>query len=278
MTAPLESEALVLRTRDFGEADRIVTLLTPTLGKLSAFARGSRKSTRSFRGGLGVFATLSAKLIRAVATASSRASSRPRPWTRTPPSPPTSARSPAPATPPSSSTSACKTVRAPTFTPPLRASSRGRLARRAGVGRRGRSAPPRAAAARRARPAARPRNVRASTHAPLGGAARWIDGVGLVDADTRAARDGVLLSGAAIGWLRGVAAGRFPRRRRLRDPSSRAGRPSGGSGRPRCHGRRAASRSCATPCRPDASSAAVRRREPRETRAAHSSSARPIAK
>ena len=47
--------ALVLRTTDYGEADRVVTLLTEHHGKVSALARGARRSKRRFGGGLGLF-------------------------------------------------------------------------------------------------------------------------------------------------------------------------------------------------------------------------------
>lgn len=39
------TEAIVLRRRDFGEADRLLTLYTPERGKLSALAKGARKPT-----------------------------------------------------------------------------------------------------------------------------------------------------------------------------------------------------------------------------------------
>ncbi len=42
--------ALVLRITDFGESDRVVTLLSPSLGKLQAVARGARVSKRRFSG------------------------------------------------------------------------------------------------------------------------------------------------------------------------------------------------------------------------------------
>ncbi len=37
------TEAIVLRRKDFGEADRILTLFTPELGKIRALAKGIRK-------------------------------------------------------------------------------------------------------------------------------------------------------------------------------------------------------------------------------------------
>lgn len=53
MSREHETAAIVLRAVDFGEADRVVTFLTATRGKLAAFARGARKSGKRFVGGLG---------------------------------------------------------------------------------------------------------------------------------------------------------------------------------------------------------------------------------
>src|SRR6476469_7490501 len=39
------AEAVVLRTRRLGDADRILTLFTPNLGKIDAVAKGVRKQT-----------------------------------------------------------------------------------------------------------------------------------------------------------------------------------------------------------------------------------------
>lgn len=51
MTLPM-SEALVLRTLDFGESDCIVHLLTPEAGRLTAIAKGAKRSHRRFPGTL----------------------------------------------------------------------------------------------------------------------------------------------------------------------------------------------------------------------------------
>ena len=48
--------AIVLRAVNYGEADRIVTLFGRDTGRLSALARGARKSQRRFAGGLGLCA------------------------------------------------------------------------------------------------------------------------------------------------------------------------------------------------------------------------------
>ncbi len=63
MPRPAKLRALVLRTVDYGERDRIVTLLTRERGKLSAFARGARSSRRRFGGALEPFTLLHAELV-----------------------------------------------------------------------------------------------------------------------------------------------------------------------------------------------------------------------
>ena len=58
-----EDEALVLGTLDYGDADRLVTLLTRRRGKLTAFAAGARKSRRRFAGALEPGTLLRARLV-----------------------------------------------------------------------------------------------------------------------------------------------------------------------------------------------------------------------
>ncbi|ACL65990.1 DNA repair protein RecO [Anaeromyxobacter dehalogenans 2CP-1] len=53
---------VVLRAVDYGESDRVVTLLTAERGKVSAFARGARASRRRFGGALEPFTLLSAEV------------------------------------------------------------------------------------------------------------------------------------------------------------------------------------------------------------------------
>ncbi len=48
------TSAIVLRAVSYGESDRVVTLLGRTTGRVSALARGARKSQRRFAGGLGL--------------------------------------------------------------------------------------------------------------------------------------------------------------------------------------------------------------------------------
>jgi DNA repair protein RecO (recombination protein O) len=49
------TEAIPLKRMDFGEADRIITLFTPGLGKVRAIARGVRRSTSRMAGHLELF-------------------------------------------------------------------------------------------------------------------------------------------------------------------------------------------------------------------------------
>lgn len=46
---PQKTTAIVIRTRDYGEADRIVTVLSPEGGRLTLLALNARKSQRRFR-------------------------------------------------------------------------------------------------------------------------------------------------------------------------------------------------------------------------------------
>jgi len=46
---PQKTTAIVIRTRDYGEADRIVTVLSPEAGRLTLVALNARKSQRRFR-------------------------------------------------------------------------------------------------------------------------------------------------------------------------------------------------------------------------------------
>lgn len=52
------TDAILLRSVDYGEADRIVTLLTRRFGRLAFIARGARRSKRRFGGALEPFAVL----------------------------------------------------------------------------------------------------------------------------------------------------------------------------------------------------------------------------
>jgi DNA repair protein RecO (recombination protein O) len=54
----IETDALIVRTVAYGEADVIATLVTETSGKLSALVRGARKSKRRAQGALEPFHTV----------------------------------------------------------------------------------------------------------------------------------------------------------------------------------------------------------------------------
>ena len=62
MRARAKIRAVVLRTVDYGESDRVVTLLSEERGKLAAFARGARASRRRFGGALEPFTLLDAEV------------------------------------------------------------------------------------------------------------------------------------------------------------------------------------------------------------------------
>ncbi len=58
------TEAIVLSRFDLGEADRVMTLITPSGGKLKAIAKGIRKPTSRIGGSLEPFAELTVALAR----------------------------------------------------------------------------------------------------------------------------------------------------------------------------------------------------------------------
>jgi DNA repair protein RecO (recombination protein O) len=59
-----QTEALILRSVDFGESDRILHLLVPEVGRLTAIAKGARRSVRRFPGTLDLFNHLRVQLDR----------------------------------------------------------------------------------------------------------------------------------------------------------------------------------------------------------------------
>src|SRR4029078_5856099 len=58
------TDAIVLSRFDLGEADRVLTLITPTGGKLKAIAKGVRRTTSRLGGSLEPFAELTVALAR----------------------------------------------------------------------------------------------------------------------------------------------------------------------------------------------------------------------
>jgi DNA repair protein RecO (recombination protein O) len=61
-SARIATDALLLRRVEYGEADLVLTLLTERLGKVSALARGARKSSKRFGGVLEPMHTLAVEL------------------------------------------------------------------------------------------------------------------------------------------------------------------------------------------------------------------------
>lgn len=53
---PLRTKAIVLRRTNYGEADRILQLLTPDNGKISAMAKGARREKSRLAGGIELLA------------------------------------------------------------------------------------------------------------------------------------------------------------------------------------------------------------------------------
>lgn len=53
---PIRTKAMILRRTNYGEADRILRLLTPDYGKISAMARGVRREKSKLAGGIELFA------------------------------------------------------------------------------------------------------------------------------------------------------------------------------------------------------------------------------
>jgi DNA repair protein RecO (recombination protein O) len=58
----VRTRAVLLRSVDYGEADRIVTLLTEQLGMVAVMARSARKSTKRFAGALEPFGVIEAEV------------------------------------------------------------------------------------------------------------------------------------------------------------------------------------------------------------------------
>lgn len=66
MPAPHQTttKAIVLRRVNYGEADRILTLLTPDQGKLSAIAKGARRAKSKLAGGIELFSVSEISFIK----------------------------------------------------------------------------------------------------------------------------------------------------------------------------------------------------------------------
>jgi DNA repair protein RecO (recombination protein O) len=60
----INTQAIILRRTDYGEADRILTLLTPDYGKLSLIAKGVRRIKSKLAGGIELFSISDISFIR----------------------------------------------------------------------------------------------------------------------------------------------------------------------------------------------------------------------
>lgn len=60
---PIRTKAIVLRRTNYGEADRILQLLTPNHGRLSVIAKGVRREKSKLAGGIELFAVCDVSII-----------------------------------------------------------------------------------------------------------------------------------------------------------------------------------------------------------------------
>lgn len=60
---PIRTKAIILRRTNYGEADRILQLLTPDYGKISAMAKGVRREKSKLAGAVELFAISDATLV-----------------------------------------------------------------------------------------------------------------------------------------------------------------------------------------------------------------------
>lgn len=63
MQQPYRTKAIILRRTNYGEADRVLSLLTPERGKLSAIAKGVRKPKSKLAGGLELLAVCDVTVV-----------------------------------------------------------------------------------------------------------------------------------------------------------------------------------------------------------------------
>lgn len=64
MNVPQQTHAIVLSRVDFGEADRIITMLSPEYGKLSLMAKGVRRIKSKLAGGVELFSVSEISFVR----------------------------------------------------------------------------------------------------------------------------------------------------------------------------------------------------------------------
>lgn len=74
----VQTKGIVLRRREYGEADRIVTVLTDQLGRISAIAKGTRRLKSKLAGGIELFIESDFTLLRGRSTLYTVTSVKPR--------------------------------------------------------------------------------------------------------------------------------------------------------------------------------------------------------
>lgn len=72
----LATKAIVLNRHDYGEADRILTLITPDQGKISVMARGVRRIKSKLAGGIELFSVSDIAFVQGRGTIGTLSSSR----------------------------------------------------------------------------------------------------------------------------------------------------------------------------------------------------------
>jgi DNA repair protein RecO (recombination protein O) len=72
----LQTTGIILRRTDYGEADRIVTMLTPEYGKLSLMAKGVRRVKSKLAGGIELFSVSDISFIQGRSEVSTLVSTR----------------------------------------------------------------------------------------------------------------------------------------------------------------------------------------------------------
>lgn len=60
------TQAVVLRSVDYGDSDKIVTLFTSGYGKISAIAKGAKRSMKRFGGTLELFSLRNRRLLKSL--------------------------------------------------------------------------------------------------------------------------------------------------------------------------------------------------------------------
>ena len=68
MAVSLTTRAIILRRTNYGEADRILTILTPEHGQLAVMAKAVRRAKSKLAGGIELFAICELGLVKSSST------------------------------------------------------------------------------------------------------------------------------------------------------------------------------------------------------------------